>query len=76
MREYTTISVKIPIADREEMRRLKIKPSLLVRMAIKRKLKKERVLALMALRKKMGYLFEKLPADAITANIRADRDSR
>lgn len=76
MQEYATISVKIPIADREEMRKLKIKPSKIVRMAIKHKLKKERIERLKELRKKMQDIFEKLPADMVTASIRNDRDSR
>ena len=76
MQKYATISVKIPIADREEMRKLKIKPSRLVRNAIKRKLKKERIARLKALRETMNGIFEKLPADIVTASIREDRDSR
>lgn len=76
MQKYATISVKIPIADREEMRKLKIKPSKVVRMAIRRRLKRERIERLKVLRKKMQGIFEKLPTQMVTASIREDRDSR
>lgn len=76
MQEYTTISVKIPKDEREEMRRLNIKPSRIVRIAIRNKLKEERLRKLRIIRSKMDEIFQRLPTEDITASIREDRDSR
>lgn len=76
MQEYTTISVKIPVGDREEMRRLNIRPSKFVRGAIRRRLRAARIERLKASRDRMDALFKKLPAEEVTATIREDRDSR
>ena len=76
MQEYTTISVKISKEEREEMRKLNIKPSKIVKLAIRNKLKEERLRKLKAMRSKMDHIFQRLSADEITAGIREDRDSR
>ncbi len=76
MQDYTTISVKISKEEREEMRELNIKPSKIVRVAIRNKLREERIRRLKAIRSKMDLIFEKLPTEDITASIREDRDSR
>lgn len=76
VKQYTVISVKIPADEREEMRRLKIKPSKLVRAAIRIRLKQERLRRLKLIRNTMNEIFKKLPAERVTASIREDRDSR
>lgn len=76
MQEYTTISVKIPVKEREELRRLKIKPSKVLREAIMEQLRLGRIKRLMDERDKMDEIFKKLPSEFVTASIREDRDSR
>ena len=76
MQDYTTISVKISKEEREEMRKLNIKPSKIVRVAIKNKLKEERIRKLKTMRDKMDIIFEKLSTEDIIVGIREDRDSR
>ena len=76
MQTFTTISVKIPKEEREEMRRLKIQPSKLVRAAIRKRLRAERIKKLKLMRSKMDVIFQKLSTEEVTASIREDRDSR
>lgn len=76
MQEYTTISVKISVKEREEMKRLNISPSELMRKAIMNRLKKERLKKLWTKRDKLNALFEKLSTEEVTASIREDRELR
>jgi methionyl-tRNA formyltransferase len=76
MQEYATISVKIPRSEREEMRKLKIKPSKVLREAVRRELMMAKIQKIKALRDRMDNVFDRLPSEFVTASIREDRDSR
>ncbi len=76
MQRYTTVSVKIPVNEREEIRRLKLSPSKLIRSAIKLMLREARIKQLKLTRSKMDAIFQKLKTADVTTSIREERDSR
>ena len=75
MVESVTVSAKIPKQLKEKMQHFNIKPSKILRKALKMKLKKERARAEQEINNLKPTL-EKVSMQNIVKNIREDRDSR
>ena len=74
MSKYTTLSAKITEEDREELRKLGINPTELIRKAIHDEIKKYRNNELMEKMKKIAPTLSKLKMDELVKDIREDRD--
>ena len=76
MQECVTVSTKIPKHLKEKIRRLKIKPSKILRKALEEEVKKREVEELKEELKKLKPTLEKVTMDNIVKSVREDRDNR
>jgi Ulp1 family protease len=76
MRECVTVSTKIPKQLKDEIRRLKIEPSKILRKALEEEVKKREVEELKEELKKLKPALEKVSMDDIVKSVREDRDNR
>ena len=76
MRKYVTVSVKIPIEVKEKLQKLGIKPSMLLRRAIEKEVRKEEVKAIKKEVERLKGALDKIPIEDVIRSIREDRDAR
>ncbi|MCL4435705.1 MAG: hypothetical protein M1503_00645 [Thaumarchaeota archaeon] len=76
MTQSVTVSAKIPKQLKEKMRRLKIKPSKILRKALEDEVKKREIAELKEEINKLKPVLEKVSMADIVKSIRDDRDSR
>lgn len=74
MNKYTTISAKISKEDREEIKRLGLNPTIIIRKAVKEEIRKTRNKDLVDKMKKIAPIISKLEIDEIVSDIREDRE--
>ncbi|AGO60033.1 hypothetical protein [Ferroplasma acidarmanus] len=74
MNKYTTLSAKITKEDREELRKLGINPTEIIRKAIHDEIKRARDNELMEKMKKVAPVLSKLKMDELVKDIREDRE--
>ena len=76
MQENTTISVRVSRPMRLKLKRLGIKPSVMVKEALEAEIRKRELAALSKKAEKLSGLFKRLSAKQVAEDIREDRDSR
>ncbi len=74
--QSVTVSAKIPKQLKEKMRRLKIKPSKILRKALEDEVKKREMEELKEEINKLKPVLEKVSMDDIVKSVREDRNSR
>ncbi|MEM2123082.1 MAG: hypothetical protein QXE79_05560 [Candidatus Bathyarchaeia archaeon] len=76
MGRYTTISVKIPVEVKETLEKFSIKPSKLLKDAIKEELRRREIEAIEGEIKELREALSKFSREFIVDSIREDRESR
>ena len=76
VQQTVTVSTKIPKQLKEKIRRLKIKPSKILRKALEDEVKKREVEELKEEIHRLKPVLEKVTTEDIVKSIREDRDSR
>ena len=76
LQECVTVSTKISKQLKEKIRRLKIKPSKILRKALEEEVKKREVEELKEELKKLKPALERVSMDNIVKSVREDRDNR
>ena len=71
---YTTISAKISEEEREELKKLGLNPTVIIRKAVQDEIKKARNKDLIEKMKKVAPIISKLELDEIVSDIREDRE--
>ena len=74
MKMYTTISAKISEEEREELKKLGLNPTVIIRKAVQDEIKKARNKDLIEKMKKVAPIISKLELDEIVSDIREDRE--
>ena len=74
MKRYTTISAKIPEEEREEIKKLGLNPTVIIRKAVQEEIKRARNNDLIEKMKKVAPIISKLNLDEIVLDIREDRE--
>jgi antitoxin CcdA len=76
VQDCVTVSTKIPKQLKEKVRRLKIKPSKIMRKALEDEVKKREVEELKEEIRKIQPILDKISTQDITKSIRENRDDR
>lgn len=74
MKRYTTISAKIPEEEREEIKKLGLNPTSIIRKAVQEEIRRARNKDLIEKMKKVAPIVSKLNLDEIVSDIREDRE--
>ena len=74
MKRYTTISAKIPEEEREEIKKLGLNPTSIIRKAVQEEIRRARNKDLIEKMKKVAPIISKLNLDEIVSDIREDRE--
>ena len=74
MIRYTTISAKIPEEEREEIKKLGLNPTSIIRKAVQEEIRRARNKDLIEKMKKVAPIISKLNLDEIVSDIREDRE--
>lgn len=74
MKKYATISAKISEEEREEIRRLKLNPTEIIRNAVHEEIKRARNKDQIDSMKKVRQIIMKLRSEDIVKDIREDRE--
>ncbi|OWP56756.1 MAG: CopG family transcriptional regulator [Thermoplasmatales archaeon B_DKE] len=74
MKRYSTISAKISVEDREEIKKLKLNPTTIIRRAVREEIRRERNKELIEKMKEVRPIILKLKMDDIVSDIREDRE--
>ena len=74
MKRYTTISAKIPEEEREEIKKLGLNPTVIIRKAVQEEIRRARNKDLIEKMKKVAPIISKLNLDEIVSDIREDRE--
>ena len=74
MKMYTTVSAKISEEEREELRKLGLNPTEIIRKAVQEEIRKARSKDLIEKMKKVAPIISKLKLDEIVSDIREDRE--
>ena len=74
MKMYTTISAKISEEEREELKKLGLNPTVIIRKAVQDEIKKARNKDLIEKMKKVAPIISKLKLDEIVSDIKEDRE--
>jgi len=76
MGKYVTVSVKIPVELKEEMERLGVKPSKLLRKIIEAEIRRRKVEELKREIDEVKPILKKIPVDEVVRLIREERERR
>ena len=76
MGKYITVSVKIPVEVKKRLEELGIKPSQLLKKAIKDEIKRREMMKIQDEIREMRNILNKFTIDEIVESIREDRDSK
>ena len=71
---YTTISAKISEEEREELKKLGLNPTVIIRKAVQDEIRKARNKDLIEKMKKVAPIISKLKLDEMVSDIREDRE--
>ena len=71
---YTTISAKISEEEREELKKLGLNPTVIIRKAVQEEIRKARNKTLIENMKRVKPTISKLKLDEILSDIREDRE--
>ncbi len=74
MKRYATISAKIPEEEREEIKKLGLNPTVIIRKAVKEEIRRARNKDLIEKMKRVAPIISKLNLDEIVSDIREDRE--
>jgi hypothetical protein len=74
MNKYTTISAKISEEEREEIKKLGLNPTVIIRKAVQEEIRRARNKDLIEKMKKVAPIISKLNLDEIVSDIREDRE--
>ena len=74
MHKYTTISAKISEEEREEIKKLKLNPTEIIRKAVQEEIRRARNKELIEKMKKVRPIISKLNTEEIVSDIREDRE--
>jgi hypothetical protein len=74
MNKYTTISAKVPVKEREELKRLGLNPTEIIRKAVQEEIRKATNKNLIEKMKKVNHIISKLDMDEIVSDIMEDRE--
>ena len=74
MKRYTTISAKIPEEERDEIKKLGLNPTSIIRKAVQEEIRRARNNDLIEKMKKVAPILSKLNLDEIVSDIREDRE--
>ncbi|MGC8506497.1 MAG: CopG family transcriptional regulator [Thermoplasmata archaeon] len=74
MKMYTTISAKISEEEREELKKLGLNPTVIIRKAVQEEIRKAKNKSLIEKMKRVTPIISKLRMDEIISDIREDRE--
>lgn len=74
MKLYTTVSAKISEEEREELKKLGLNPTVIIRKAVQEEIRKAKNKTLIEKMKKVSPILSKLNLDEIVSDIREDRE--
>ena len=74
MNKYTTISAKISEEEREEIKKLGLNPTVIIRKAVEEEIRRARNKDLIEKMKRVAPIISKLNLDEIVSDIREDRE--
>ncbi len=74
MKRYATISAKIPEEEREEIKKLGLNPTVIIRKAVEEEIRRARNKDLIEKMKRVAPIISKLNLDEIVSDIREDRE--
>ena len=74
MKMYTTISAKISVEERGELKKLGLNPTVIIRKAVQEEIRKARNKNLIKKMKRVAPIISKLKFDEIVSDIREDRE--
>jgi hypothetical protein len=74
MKRYATISAKIPEEEREEIKKLGLNPTVIIRKAVEEEIRRARNKNLIEKMKRVAPIISKLNLDEIVSDIREDRE--
>ncbi|MHB8361459.1 MAG: CopG family transcriptional regulator [Thermoplasmataceae archaeon] len=74
MNKFATISAKISEEDREEIKRLKLNPTEIIRKAVQEEIRRAKNAELIKKMMKVRPIISKLKIEEIISDIREDRD--
>jgi len=74
MKRYSTISAKISVEDREEIKKLKLNPTTIIIRAVREEIRRARNKKLIEKMKDVRPIILKLKMDDIVSDIREDRE--
>ncbi len=74
MKMYTTISAKISEEEREELRKLGLNPTAIIRKVVQEEIRKAKSKDLIEKMQKVAPIISKLKMDEIVSDIRDDRE--
>ncbi|MGC8515903.1 MAG: CopG family transcriptional regulator [Thermoplasmata archaeon] len=74
MKTYTTISAKISQEEREELKKLGLNPTVIIKKAVQEEIRRARNKDLIRKMKKVAPIISKLRLDEIVPDIREDRE--
>ena len=75
MKMYTTISAKISVEERGELKKLGLNPTVIIRKAVQEEIRRARNKNLIKKMKRVAPIISKLKFDEIVSDIREDRES-
>jgi hypothetical protein len=74
MKMYTTVSAKISEEEREELKKLGLNPTVIIRKAVQDEIRKARNKILIEKMKRVKPIISKLKLEEIVSDIREDRE--
>ncbi len=74
MKKYTTISAKISEEEREEIKKLKLNPTVIIRKAVQEEIRRAKNKGLIERMEKVRPIISKLKLEEIVSDIREDRE--
>jgi hypothetical protein len=74
MKTYTTVSAKISEEEREELKKLGLNPTVIIRKAVQEEIRKARNKALIEKMKRVTPIISKLKLNEIVSDLRDDRE--
>ena len=74
MKLYTTVSAKISEEEREELKKLGLNPTVIIKKAVQEEIRKARNKTLIEKMKRVKPIISKLKLDEIVSDIREDRE--
>jgi len=74
MKTYATVSAKVSQRERDELKKLGLKPTEIIRRAVQEEIRRAKNKELMEKMRRMAPIIKKLNVDEIVSDIREDRE--